>query len=115
MCDELHPKNTHVMTFTTCALFLLLPVLASARPSANALEARARQVTASSKAGMAWPNGNYNSIGQYESNKVSWCVLVHFYTARFNPDPRAGTTLGVHRALTITLSNSCPCYGAQLK
>jgi hypothetical protein len=33
-----------------------------------------RTASANSKAGLAWPNGDYNDIKQYESAKVSWYV-----------------------------------------
>ncbi|KAI0793109.1 glycosyl hydrolase catalytic core-domain-containing protein [Irpex lacteus] len=32
----------------------------------------ARAVTSTSKAGLAWPNGDYENIQQFESSKVSW-------------------------------------------
>jgi hypothetical protein len=73
-----------IMTFTTLfSLTFTALLLASSAPaiptnasaSVNVFDKR-RVATSSSKTGLAWPNGNWNSIQQfYATEKVSWCVM----------------------------------------
>ncbi|KAI0698125.1 glycosyl hydrolase catalytic core-domain-containing protein [Cytidiella melzeri] len=57
-------------SFTTLTTVLLLAATNAISAHARALDIR--DVTTSSKAGLAWPNGNGENIKQYESGKVSW-------------------------------------------
>lgn len=71
----------------SCVCFLaIFPPFSQARPSSPTLRAphlETRDVTNSSKAGLAWANGKWVDMKQYESTgKVSWCVL---HSCR--PDP----------------------------
>jgi hypothetical protein len=62
------------MTFTTLSFLSLLAVSVAAVPtSPGTLHSRSREVTSSSKTGLAWPNGDADAINQYyQGNKVSW-------------------------------------------
>ena len=52
----------------------LITTLARATPNPSTLLAT-RAVTNTTKAGLAWPNGNHVNIEQFTSTgKVSWCV-----------------------------------------
>jgi hypothetical protein len=75
------------MTFTTLATTLALALL-SCLPSC--VLADPRTVTASAKAGLAWPNGPADDMSQYEASKVSWCepAVSRFRGARLNAPRR---------------------------
>lgn len=56
----------------------LITTLAHATPHPSTL-LTTRAVTNTTKAGLAWPNGNLVDIEQYTSTgKVSWCVDIEF-------------------------------------
>ncbi|EIM87592.1 glycoside hydrolase [Stereum hirsutum FP-91666 SS1] len=71
-------------------LLAIFPPFSQARPSSPTLRAphlETRDVTNSSKAGLAWANGKWVDMKQYESTgKVSW-----YYT--WGPDPVDGATI----------------------
>ena len=83
-------KKTLFMTMLTSTLYFQLGIFyaltlittpAHATPHLSTL-LTTRAVTNTSKAGLAWPNGNSVNIEQYTSTgKVSWCVIRNFWSA----------------------------------
>lgn len=86
-------KKTLFMTMLTSTLYFQLGIFyaltlittpAHATPHLSTL-LTTRAVTNTSKAGLAWPNGNSVNIEQYTSTgKVSWCVNTEFLECKSN-------------------------------